>query len=93
MSFKIMIRGTRCHDAQEERKKTIVTRGTHVVMQLAADLRYALLTNAQNQTLLIQTRERCYDYLERDEWVSILWLPDLDHAGGHLTQGFLEASQ
>lgn len=64
----------------------------HVVMQLAANGHFAGSTNAQHRPLLIQTRERCSDYLERDEWVRILWLPDLDHAGGHLTQGLLGAS-
>lgn len=44
-----------------------------------------------NRPLLMQTGERCYDYLERDKRVCILRLPDLDHAGGHLTQGFLRA--
>lgn len=75
-----------------KRRENTIDPPAHVVMQLAANERLADLANAQNRPLLLQTQERCYDYLERDEWVRILWLPDLDHAGGHLTQGFLGTS-
>lgn len=62
-------------------------------MQLAANEQFADLTTAQNCRLLIQSQDKCNDYLEGHERVSILWLPDLDHVGGgHLTQGFLGAS-
>lgn len=75
-----------------KRRENTIDPPAHVVMQLGAKERLAGLAKAQNRLLLSQTQERCYDYLERDEWVRILWLPDFDHAGGHLTQGFLGTS-
>lgn len=35
------------------------------------------------------TQEGKCKYLKRHKWVRLLWLPDLNHARGHLTQSFV----